>query len=384
MSLRNVTCKTLPVQRSAGQSAVAGAAYRAGERLYDERQQRTADFSRRAPDVGASLILVPEHGNPDFQDRSTLWNAAEAAEKRKDGRPARDVQLGLAWELPVDLQREAVTEFARSEFVEKGHVVDIAFHRYGQRVLDISEEDKATIRRWAAHDVPFLEQEECDSLNAPHVKIERHADGQVAGYKIYQPHAHCYVTPRSVSGDGFASKRNRDLDKAETAKEWRYEWPRLQNSYLEAIGSDVRVTATAETPGIGAETLENHTYHMQQRGVEPISAQAEIEFNAVHNEAVRAAQSDMEGTTDSAEPTERQASRVAAWWRNMREHFHDWREDWRERAADTWDRFRGRKRAQTVDPDPPDTTVSGIDAAPLESKGQEQATPDYGDREPEP
>ncbi len=53
MAYRNLNCKTRPVQRAAGQSAVVGAAYRAGERLFDERRERTADFSRRAPDVRA-------------------------------------------------------------------------------------------------------------------------------------------------------------------------------------------------------------------------------------------------------------------------------------------------------------------------------------------
>jgi hypothetical protein len=169
MMQRNLNCQTRPVQRAAGQSAVVGAAYRAGEKLFDERREQAADFRRRSPDVREAFILAPE-GAPDWAtDRERLWNAAEAAERRKDGRPARDVQIGLAWELSPEEQREAVVAFARAEFVEKGHVADIAIHRYGQRVVDASEEGRETIRRWAGQGAPFLESEECRELNEPHV-----------------------------------------------------------------------------------------------------------------------------------------------------------------------------------------------------------------------
>ena len=57
--------------------------------------------------------------------------------RRKDGRPARDVILGLAWELPPEEQRAIVAEFARGGVYLQGHVVDIAIHNYGQRVSPI-------------------------------------------------------------------------------------------------------------------------------------------------------------------------------------------------------------------------------------------------------
>ncbi len=390
MAYRNLNCKTRPVQRAAGQSAVVGAAYRAGERLFDERRERTADFSRRAPDVRETLILAPA-GAPDWAlDRGQLWNAAEAAEKRKDGRPARDLQLGLAWELSPEEQKAAVTEFARREFVAKGHVTDIAFHRYGQRMTDASEDGRATIRRWAEQQLPFLERDECGELNAPHVKIERSGDGTVQGYKIYQPHAHVFVTPRALDGDGFAAKRNRDLDRSETAMHWRYEWPRLQNEYLARAGEDIRVTATLrkEDGPLRDETVQGVARTMELRG-EPTRAREAAAFAEIHNETIRQAMAENasgeapEGTeaarTPDTEPdvfgavhaattaqaaadtTEREEAadqsrmqRIATWWHHMGQSFADWRSNVAERASETWQRVRGGPEPPEEDKPEPD------------------------------
>ncbi len=344
LELRNLNCKTRPVQRAAGQSAVVGAAYRAGERLFDERQDRTADYSRRASDVRETLILTPE-GAPDWtQDREQLWNMAEAAERRKDGRPARDVQVGLAWELTAEEQKAAVLEFAQQEFVSKGHVADIAFHRYGQRVTDLSEEGRDTIRRWAAQDVPFLEREECAELNAPHVKIERRSDGMVTGYKIYQPHAHIYITPRAIDGEEFAAKRNREFDRAEMAMHWRYEWPRVQNAYLEAAGHDTRVTATARkddpTPHERDESVQGVARTMEMRG-EPTRAREVAEMNSMHNDTLRQAAAD--AAPVSQESSDQQdGARLSAWWRNMSARFSSWRDDFAEKAEEWRERFKAQ------------------------------------------
>lgn len=386
MTERNLNCQTRPVQRAAGQSAVVGAAYRAGERLFDERTERVADFSRRAPDVRETLILAPE-GAPDWvHDRQQLWNAAEEAEKRKDGRPARDVQLGLAWELSPAQQREAVLRFAQSEFVDKGHVVDIAFHAYGQRVVDASEEGRATLRRWAEQQVPFLEASECQELNAPHVKIERNGDGMVSGYKIYQPHAHLFVTPRPIDGEGFAGKRNRELDRAETAMHWRYEWPRIQNEMLEAAGEETRVTATRRKdqgdPNLRDETVQGVARHMELRG-EPTRARDAAEMASVHNEVIRLAAAEapkdqaevQRGTTEvdpfdavHAQATAQAAAdlssdrqegarqsrleRLSAWWENARASFSEWRGGMHQRIIDRLEHFRSATPDHTEPPKP--------------------------------
>ncbi|PJN93375.1 Ti-type conjugative transfer relaxase TraA, partial [Amaricoccus sp. HAR-UPW-R2A-40] len=95
-------CSMKPVSRSSGRSSVAAAAYRSGQRLVNERDGLTHDHSHRK-DVVHSEIVLPEGVKAAWaKDRSALWNAAEAAEKRKDGRTAREFEIALPHELTAE------------------------------------------------------------------------------------------------------------------------------------------------------------------------------------------------------------------------------------------------------------------------------------------
>ena len=72
-------CSIKTVSRSGGRSAVAAAAYRAGEKLKDERCGLLCDYSRKQG-VEHSEIVAPENAPAWATDREALWNAAEAAE----------------------------------------------------------------------------------------------------------------------------------------------------------------------------------------------------------------------------------------------------------------------------------------------------------------
>ena len=69
------------VQRSNRQSAVAAAAYQSGERLFSEYDQKQKYYSRKS-EIVHTEIMLPPHAPPEYADRNTLWNAAEAIEKR--------------------------------------------------------------------------------------------------------------------------------------------------------------------------------------------------------------------------------------------------------------------------------------------------------------
>lgn len=68
------------IKRGAGQSAIASAAYRAGEKLHSEYYG-----------VICSEILLPSHAPPEYADRETLWNAVEKAERGKKAQLASNV-----------------------------------------------------------------------------------------------------------------------------------------------------------------------------------------------------------------------------------------------------------------------------------------------------
>ena len=60
------------VQRSKGSSAVAGAAYQAGEKLFSEYDQKNKDHRRKQKEVVYTEIMLPTNAPPEYADRATL------------------------------------------------------------------------------------------------------------------------------------------------------------------------------------------------------------------------------------------------------------------------------------------------------------------------
>ena len=85
--------------RSKGHSAVASAAYRAGECLQDERANKEQDYTRKGGVVHKEII-APDNAQAWAQDRGALWNKVEATERRKDSQLAREIEVAIPRELP--------------------------------------------------------------------------------------------------------------------------------------------------------------------------------------------------------------------------------------------------------------------------------------------
>lgn len=219
-------------------SVVAAAAYRSGERLYDDSQGKWFDFDK--PDVVHTEIMAPQGQTlPTWIfDRQTLWNMVERAEKRVDAQLAREIEITLPRELPRRDHIELVRSFVRDQFVSKGMVADIAIH-------------------------------------APDA-----SDG------LEQPHAHVLLTMRRLDADtpsGFAANKAREwneredvaravnearkrfndtrLDADKEALEqlearrnvnvWRAAWSEYANRSLASTGSAARIDhRTLEKQGI--------------------------------------------------------------------------------------------------------------------------------------
>ena len=89
------------VKRGQGQSAVAGAAYQSGERLFSEYDQKTKFYNKKKELVHAEIML-PSHAPPGFADRATLWNAVEAVENQWNSQLARRIVLAFPVEVPKE------------------------------------------------------------------------------------------------------------------------------------------------------------------------------------------------------------------------------------------------------------------------------------------
>ena len=116
------------IKRSAGQSAVAAAAYRAGEKLHSEYYGEISDYTRKGG-VVCSEILLPSHAPPEYADRETLWNAVEKAERGKKAQLAYSFDIALQNEFSMQENIDLARQFLLRNFVSRGMVVDFAVHQ---------------------------------------------------------------------------------------------------------------------------------------------------------------------------------------------------------------------------------------------------------------
>ena len=106
-------------QRSKGKSAVAGAAYQAGEKLFSEYDQKTKNYTCKK-EVVYTEIMLPPNAPPEYADRATLWNSVEEIEKQWNSQLARRFVAALPREVPMELLPQMVKEYCEEQFVSKG------------------------------------------------------------------------------------------------------------------------------------------------------------------------------------------------------------------------------------------------------------------------
>lgn len=120
-------CSFKIITRGEGRSAVAAAAYRAGEKIQNRWDGVEHDYTNKDAVVYKN-ILLPENAPDVYKDRATLWNSVELAEKASDSRLCRECMVALPVELSRQKQIELVEEYVQRNFVDKGMCADIAIH----------------------------------------------------------------------------------------------------------------------------------------------------------------------------------------------------------------------------------------------------------------
>jgi len=189
MAIYHFTSKI--IARGSGKSSVASAAYRAGEKLYDERQNKIVDYTRKQ-DVMFKEIFIPEGAPKWMADREKLWNVVEKIERRKDAQLAREIHFSLPRELSKEQNIELAKEFIKNEFVSRGMIADLCIH---------------------------------DGMAK---------DGEE------QPHAHVMLTMREVVEEGFGLKE-RSWNDRDGYGLWRESWAEHANRYLAMNGIEQRI-----------------------------------------------------------------------------------------------------------------------------------------------
>jgi hypothetical protein len=176
------------IRRAAGRSATAAAAYRSAERIRDARTGETFDFRRRQGVVDTGLIGW--NGS-----RSSLWNAAELAERKRNAVVARELVVALPHELSPTERRRITAEFA------------------GWLCLRHS-----TAADWALHEPP-------------------------KGGDARAHHAHLMITVRRVDMVGAFGEKTRERDVRQFGRghleAWREKWAELCSEALRQRGLPV-------------------------------------------------------------------------------------------------------------------------------------------------
>ena len=206
------------VQRSKGSSAVAGAAYQAGEKLFSEYDQKSKDHRRKQPEVVYTEILLPANAPPEYADRATLWNSAEEVEKQWNAQLARRFVLALPREVPLEKCPQMLKEYCEEQFVSKGMCCDFAIH----------DPDPPGHN---PHCHIMLTMRAIDENGKWMPKSRKVYDIDENGERIRLP-----------SGRWKSHKEDTvDWNEQYHAEEWRHGWEIVQNRYLEMSGSPERV-----------------------------------------------------------------------------------------------------------------------------------------------
>lgn len=200
------------ISRGDGRSVVAAAAYRAGETLVNEAEERLSDFGGRRDVVGTEIRL-PADAPAWMGERTKLWNAVEATEIRKDARLAKEVEFAL----PVELPSAAWLDVARAmadAYVAQGFVVDLSIHDDGTR---------------------------------------------------HNPHVHLLMTTRAVRPEGFGPKI-RSADGRRFVTEARAMWERIANAALTKAGIDVAIDSRSHAKRkLGSAPSEHRGPNREER-----------------------------------------------------------------------------------------------------------------------
>ena len=193
MAIYHLSVKT--ISRSDGRSATAAAAYRAAEKIVDERTGEIHDYTRKRGVESAELVLPADA--PEWAgDRKALWNAAEQAETRKNSTVAREVEVALPAELSPAERLRLALDFARELVERHGCAADVCIHAPSR-------------------------------------------EGDDRNY-----HAHILLSTRRLGPEGFTEK-TRELDDRKTGPQlvtqWRERFAALQNERLHEAGIEARV-----------------------------------------------------------------------------------------------------------------------------------------------
>lgn len=112
--------------RGKGQSAVAAAAYRSGQKLTDEELGAVSDYTRKSGVVYSEVSLC-DNAPAEYINREMLWNSVQTIEKASNSRLWREFEVALPQELSREEQIDTVRDYVKT-LTEQGMCCDWSIH----------------------------------------------------------------------------------------------------------------------------------------------------------------------------------------------------------------------------------------------------------------
>ena len=207
------------IKRSAGQSAIAAAAYRAGEKLFSEIYGEYSDYTRKRGIIETG-ILLPSFAPKEYENREKLWNAVEQVERHPKAQLAYSFDFSLQNEFSMKENLAIAREFIQRQFVDRGMIADYAVHL----------PDKG------------------DAVPNPHVHVlcpirPLNPDGTWGSKqkRVYRLDDAGNRMPDATGCPQFDAVPTTDWGSAETLEHWREAWEEINNEHFAAHNLDARL-----------------------------------------------------------------------------------------------------------------------------------------------
>ena len=232
-----------------GRSAIASAAYRSGEKLFDDKEGRHYFYARSV--MPESFILTPKNAPKWASNREQLWNEVEKNDRKSNSRYAKEFNVALPVELSESEQKELLTKYVQENFVDQGMVADVVIHR--------------------------------DHPDNPHAHVMLtnrpfNSDGSW-GLKAKTQYIKDENGKQLLTKSGFPKQRKIwlvDWDKKEKINEWRKNWALSVNQFLAQKNIPDRISEKSfvdqgiqETPtqheGINSQRKNRKAFNQQVR-----------------------------------------------------------------------------------------------------------------------
>lgn len=207
------------IKRSAGQSAIAAAAYRAGEKLYSDLYGEYSDYTRKRGIVETG-ILLPSFAPKEYENREKLWNAVEHAERHPKAQLAYSFDFSLQNEFPMKENLAIAREFIQRQFVDRGMIADYAVH--------LPDKGDAVPNPHVHVLCPIRPLDPDGTWGAKQKRVYRLDD---AGNRM----------PDAAGRPQFDAVPTTDWGSAETLERWREAWAEINNEHLAAHGLDTKL-----------------------------------------------------------------------------------------------------------------------------------------------